>query len=361
MLRLGRLTIDVPFVQAALSGYSDVAMRRMSRRYGCQYALGGVVLDQTVLQGGKKRAQILNVADDDHPVGAQLMGALPEAFGPAAADLSDAGYDVIDINFGCPVRKVLGRCRGGFHLSQPPVALEIVRRVYDAVGDRRPVTVKMRRGMDDSPDSERHFFAILDGVFEIGASAVTVHGRSVAQRYVGPADWSFIARVKRHAGDGVILGSGDLYTAEDCMAMMRETGVDGVTIARGSIGQPWVFDECRALAAGLPWPDPPTVPGQGRIIREHFDECSAVYGPVIAPRLMRKFGIKYADHHPYRRSVRDAFCSASTPHDLRRILDEWYDSQVEWPPARRRNEPSQPGRSSPPTCAAAGVEDDVEP
>ncbi len=341
MLRLGTLDIKVPFVQAALSGYSDLAMRRMSRRYGGCYALGGVVLDQTVLNGGKKRRQILSVTPDDHPVGAQLMGALPDAFGPAAHDLAEAGYDVIDINFGCPVRKVLGRCRGGFHLTQPTVALEIVGRVCDAVGDRRPVTVKMRRGMDDSVESERNFFKILDGAFDLGVAAVTVHGRTVEQRYNGPSTWPFLQRVKRHVGEKVILGSGDLFTADSCVAMLHETGVDGVTIARGSIGNPWIFNECRALWSGQELPEPPSVVEQGRVIREHFEECAALYGADRASRLMLKFAVRYADHHPHRHDVRRAFVAVKTADAFYQTLDAWYDAAREWPAGRRRGAPSE--------------------
>jgi len=341
MLQIGNVKIETPFVQAALSGYSDLPMRRMSRRYGGCYALAGVVLDQAVLNGGKKRRAILDVAADDHPVGGQLMGALPESFGPAAFDLSEAGYDVIDINFGCPVRKVLGRCRGGFHLSQPEVALDIVRRVVDAVGGRRPVTVKMRRGMDHSPESELNFFRILDGAFELDVAAVTVHGRTVKQRYCGPSHWPFVERVKRHVGGRVILGSGDLFTSEDCVRMMNETGVDGVTIARGSIGCPWIFGECRVLHAGGALPEVLPVPEQGRVIREHFEECMNSFGPEVTPRLMRKFGIKYGEHHPHRYNVRDAFVAMSTVGDFHRVLDEWYSPSRAWPPGRRRGEPSE--------------------
>src|SRR6185295_7411426 len=110
-------------------------------------------------------------------------------------------------------------------------AREIVRRVYDAVARRVPVTVKMRRGMDDTEESERSFFAVLDAAFEIGVAAVTVHGRTVKQRYVGPSRWSFLERVKRYAGGRTVLGSGDLFSAEDCVRMLNETGVDGCSIA----------------------------------------------------------------------------------------------------------------------------------
>ncbi len=336
MLKLGNVELDVPFVQAALSGYSDLPMRRIARRHGAPYALTEVVLDKLVTQKGRTRRRILNVEPDDHPVGGQLMGANPDDFAPAAFAMAEAGYDVIDLNFGCPVRKVLGRCLGGFHLSQPNVALDIVKRVYDAVGDRRPITVKLRRGLDDSPESERNFFAILDGALAIGVTAVTVHGRTVRQRYVGPSDWRFLERVKRHVGERPVLGSGDLFSAPDCLRMLAETGVDGVTIARGCIGYPWIFSECRALYQGRLLPPPPSVPEQGRTIAAHFAESVAVHGPRRAARIMRKFGIKYAEHHPCSQEVRDAFVAISSVAEFEAVLTRWYRPDADWPPVQRR-------------------------
>ena len=336
MLRLGRIELDVPFVQAALSGYSDLPMRRIARAYGAPYTLNEVVLDKLVTQKGKTRRRVLRVEPDDHPVGGQLMGANPDDFGPAAHAMAEAGYDAIDINFGCPVRKVLGRCRGGFHLSQPAVALDIVRRVVDAVGRGCPVTVKMRRGIDDSAESERHFFTILDGVLAAGVAAVTVHGRTVRQRYIGPSNWHFLERVKRHVGVATLLGSGDLFSAEACLRMLRETGVDGVTIARGCIGNPWIFQECRALYAGQPLPPPSSVPEQGRVIAAHFAESVKVHGAPLAARVMRKFGIKYAEHHPRAAEVRAAFIAVSTPAEFDAVVSAWYRPDVAWPPVQRR-------------------------
>jgi len=337
MLTLGSIKLDVPFVQAALSGYSDLPMRRLARRYGVPYALNEVVLDKLVLQVGKKKRRILAVPEDDHPVGGQLMGADPDQFAPAATAMAEAGYDVIDINFGCPVRKVLGRCRGGFLLSEPATALDIVRRVHDAVGNKKPVTVKMRRGMDDSAESLRNFFEILDGAFSIGVSAVTVHGRTVRQRYVGPSHWAFLREVKQHVGDRIVFGSGDLFSAEACMRMMRETGVDGVTIARGCIGNPWIFEECRALWRGDALPPPPSIERQREAIAYHFTESLATHGERLAPRIMRKFGIKYSEHHPCALEVRNAFVGVKSIADFQVVLEEWYDISKDWPAVRRRD------------------------
>ncbi len=334
--RIGGVALDVPFVQAALSGYSDLPMRRLARKYGAPYTLNEVVLDKLVLQRSRKPKPYLRVAEDDHPVGGQLMGADPDEFAPAAFALAQAGYDVIDINFGCPVRKVLGRCRGGYLLSQPGIALDIVRRVFDAVGSSRPVTIKMRRGMDDGPESESNFFRILDGALEIGVSAVTVHGRTVQQRYVGPSRWSFLERVKRHVGDRTVFGSGDLFSADSCLRMIRQTGVDGVSIARGCIGNPWIFQECRALWAGGELPPPPTVVQQREAICAHWAEAVRFYGSQTAGKIMRKFGIKYAEHHPLAMQVRDAFIAVKTPQGFEHVLDIWYDPFVDWPPVQRR-------------------------
>ncbi len=164
-LSIGDVRIGFHVVQAALSGYSDWAMRVIARRLGAPYTLCEVLLDQFLITAGssKKNQRRLRVTDEEHPVGGQLMGANPDDFAPAARRLVAAGFDVIDINFGCPVKKVLGRCRGGFLLGQVDTALEIVSRVREAVPPHIPVTVKMRRGLDDSPQSRDNFYAIFDG------------------------------------------------------------------------------------------------------------------------------------------------------------------------------------------------------
>ena len=336
MLSIGPIRLDMPVAQAALSGYSDLAMRRVARLHGASYTLNEVVLDKLVLVRGKKQRFITRLPPDDHPVGGQLMGAEPAVLAQAAAVLVEAGYDCVDINFGCPVRKVLGRCRGGFLLSQPQTALEIIRCVIDAVAGRRPVTLKMRRGMDASAQSEHDFFTILDGAFNLGVAAVTVHARTVQQRYEGPSDWSFLTRVKRHAGDRVVLGSGDLFAAEDCIRMIHQTGVDGVTVARGCIGYPWIFEEIGALLAGKPRPEPPSVTRQGETIRQHYAWAVDLYGPKVACKVMRKFGIKYSELHPAHLAVRDAFIQVKTNQDWEAAMGQWYDPGRDWPPGQRR-------------------------
>jgi tRNA-dihydrouridine synthase B len=297
MLALGTVQLESPFVQAALSGYSDGPMRRLSRRYGCPYAINEVVLDKLVVLGGRAMRRSLAIAADDHPVGGQLMGSEPEQFAEAANILVETGYDVIDVNFGCPVKKVLGRCRGGYLLSAPDSAIHILRRVHDAVGGRVPVTVKMRRGMDDSAESERNFFRILDAAFEIGLSAV------------------------------------------DCVRMLRETGVDGVSVARGAIGNPWIFREAAAMWAGRPLPEPPTIAEQREALERHYALMLEAYGPLRAAPLLRKFGVRYCELHPHAADVKKAFLAVRNDSDWHAMLDRWYDPAGAWPAVVRRARP----------------------
>ena len=324
-LSIGPIELASPFVQAALSGYSDWPMRVIARRQGAPYTLCEVLLDKFLVEfkKSKKNRHLIRVGDEEHPVGGQLMGADPELFGPAAIKLVEAGFDVIDVNFGCPVKKVLGRCRGGFHLSQPETAIEIIARVREHVPPEIPVTVKMRRGIDDTPESRDNFYRIFDAAFDIGVAAITVHGRTVTQRYDGPSNWELLREIKSHAGSRTVLGSGDLFDAVACVEMMKFTGVDGVTVARGAIGNPWVFRQAEDLAAGKPVTYP-SLHEQRRVMAEHFQLALEHYGPVKACRHMRKFGIQYAQLHSSPLELRDQFIKVKSPEDWQVVLENWY-------------------------------------
>jgi tRNA-dihydrouridine synthase B len=328
-LRLGEMAIDFPVVQAPLSGYSDWPMRVIARRLGAPYAVCEVMLDQFIVNvtRGNKAKRFLRVTDDEHPCGAQLMGAVPEQFPPAALKLRQAGFDVIDLNFACPVKKVLGRCRGGYLLSRPDVALEIVDRVREALPPVVPLTIKMRRGLDDTPESLDWFWEIFDGSFARGVAAVTIHGRTVRQRYEGVSSREFLRDVKRRAGQRTVLGSGDVFTARDCLDLLRDTGLDGVAAARGAIGNPWIFKQARALAEGVVLP-PPSLWEQRDVIAEHYRLSERIYGPERCCRVMRKFGIKYARLHPQGLQVRDAFVAVAEPSHWQAVLARWYSEDL---------------------------------
>jgi len=321
-LKIGTLTIDLPVVLAALAGYTDISYRLVCRGLGAPYCATGAMLDTHLLHHGKLRQLLTQVHPQDHPLAGQLMGREPRVMAAAAAVLAAADYDVIDLNFACPVKKVLARGRGGYLMSHPDIALEIVRAVREAVPDK-PVTVKLRRSFRDADRTEDDFWEIARGAFEAGAAAICVHARSVEQKYQGRADWEFLTRVKRAFPDRTVIGSGDVLTAEDALRMIRETGVDGVSAARGAIGNPWFFRQARDVADGRP-PRRPTLADQRRLISRHYDLTSEIYGSRFSVKRMRNFAIHYSRLHPHPAQARKAAAAVATERAWREFLDAQY-------------------------------------
>ncbi|MCA8943341.1 MAG: tRNA-dihydrouridine synthase, partial [Planctomycetes bacterium] len=225
--------------------------------------------------------------------------------------------------FRCVRSRALGRRRGGYLLGDPAVALEIVDRVVDASRGEVPVTVKMRRGTDDSAAAEAQFFEILDGAFERGITGVTVHGRTVVQRYKGPSRQEFLAKVKRHVGERLVLGSGDLFSPFDVVGMLERTGIDGVTLARGCIGNPWLFGQVRDVLAGRE-PRPPSVGEQRNALELHKRCAFAHYGDKRGMPKLRTHAIKYAAVHPDATAVRDDFVKVRSEADFEAALAKHY-------------------------------------
>jgi len=340
-MNIGRLHFDVPFCQAGLAGYSDRAMRLVARRRGCPYAVTEALLDVIMLNGGEGLRKSIDINDEDHPVAGQIIGSEPDQMARAAVIMFKAGYDVIDLNFACPVKKIRNKARGGHMLQDVPRAVSIVKAVRDALPPDAITTVSMRRGFDDSPQSAERFFRILQAAWENGYSAVRVHGRTVEQKYVGRADWGFLKRLKELYPDRAILGSGDVFTAEDAVRMKRETGVDMVWIARGAIGNPWIFKHAATLLE-LPTANcqPPTVHEQRDALIEHFRLAMEIHGEQLAGRRMRKMGIKYARFHPQAAAVKEAFIQTGSLREWTAVLERWYsaDGPGTWPDPRAADE-----------------------
>lgn len=323
---VGGVPLASPFTLAALSGYSDLAMRMVCRSLGACLTRHEVVLDQFILDEGRGPKSGMHLDPTDRPIACQLMGNDAEQMGLAAERMAGFGYDLVDINFGCPVKKVLGRCRGGFLLSDPDTAIDMVRQVVQRV--QVPVTVKMRRGLDDSDESRDRFWTILAAAVDLGIAGVAIHGRTVRQRYEGYATWDMIGEAKDRFPHLAVFGSGDLFTAEDCLRMLADTGCDGVTIARGAIENPWVFRDALALWHGQPKPAPPTLEEQAELFDWQYRITVQQYGLERGTRQMRKFGIKRAKLHPDPEAVHRAFVSLSSHEDWQRVRRELYSSEA---------------------------------
>ena len=318
---IGPLRIDLPLVLAPLAGYSDQPFRMLCRSLGAGYCATEMLLDKSLLLNAKLRVRLVQLCDDDHPLAGQLHGNQPHEMAAAAVELQKMGLDVIDLNFACPVRKALARRRGGHLMRDPELAVAIIAAVIKAVD--LPVTVKLRKAFAADDAECDTMWRILDGAFDAGAAAACVHGRSVEAKYTGPADWELLAEVKRRYPDRVIIGSGDVRSAAAAVEMLQTTGVDGALAARGALGNPWIFRQFRDLLDGQE-PYQPHLTEQAQVMRRHFDHAVAVYGPKKGPRIMRKFGIRYARMHPHPKAVRMAFVAVTNPDQWHRVLDEHY-------------------------------------
>lgn len=354
---------DAPFFQAGLAGYSDAAMRIVARRQGCPLCVTEALLDRTLIAGGRgfAKADLGDLADnvpggsDDHPLVGQIMGSDPDEMAAAAVKMVEQGrrpnfeyrrlaqrglaaapdgkvvepdemtpgFASIDVNLACPVKKISKKSRGGHWLREPDGAIDILRAVRDAVPKGQVTSVKLRRGFDDSPEAEANFYRILDAAFEMGYGFITVHGRTVEQKYVGPSRWTFLRELVKARPDCLIFGSGDVWGVDEIFKMLAFTGVQAVSVARGCIGNPWVFRQARQMLAGEPATQP-TIAEQREVLKTHFELSTSVNGEGRAGPMMRKFGIKFAQHHPEAFAVKAGFCQVSSQEEWEAVIDRHY-------------------------------------
>ena len=333
-----------PFFQAGLAGYSDGAMRLVARDHGCPYCITEALLDLTLINGGKGRRKEdpdliatecgMGEIDenrafglDDHPLAGQVMGTKPETMAKGAAILVAMGYDVIDVNLACPVKKIRKQHRGGHFLAFPAEAIEVLRAVRDAVPAEIPCTVKMRRAFDDTDEHAANFERIFDAAYELGYAWATVHCRTVKQKYLGPGRWSFLRDLVERRPDRVILGSGDIWSVQDIFAMLAGCGVHAVSVARGCIGNPWIFRQAHQLMNGET-PTEPSLEEQTEVLLRHHHLSTVIHGDARASRMMRKFGIKFSAHHPEPDCVKAEFIRCSSSADWIAVLQRHYKSSI---------------------------------
>src|SRR5512143_837139 len=315
-LRIGPVAVDFPVGLGALAGYSDLPYRLLCRSLGAPYCYTEAMLDRQVLLEGRLRKRLVRLDPADHPVAGQIMGIEPETMADAARALDRLGFDVVDLNFACPVRKVVAHKRGGALMNDPERALATVRAVIAAVPSR-PVTLKLRRAFKTGDASSETFWRIARGAFEAGVAAIAVHARSVEQKYTGRADWDFLAAVKRAFPDRTVLGSGD------ALRLLAETGVDGALAARGAIGNPWFFEQCRDLLAGRP-PRQPELAEQREAIYRHYRLACEAYDPRRGLKILRHFSLQYAKMHPRRTDLRNALVGVRTEDEWKSVIDAFY-------------------------------------
>ena len=281
-------TLNNPFVLAPLAGVTDSAFRRICFEHGAAMAFTEMVSAKGLYYRNANTEDLLAIHPDEGPVGIQLFGSEPMMLQFAAEKLKERPNVCIDLNMGCPVPKVVKNGEGSFLLTQPALAAQLVRETVKAAG--KPVTVKMRIGFDETHPVDPVAFAVQ--MQEAGASAIAVHGRTREQYYSGKADWSAIRRIKE-AVDIPVAGNGDIFSAQDALRMLDETGCDAVMIARSALGNPWIFAECEAAWNGRPVPKRPEMDEIIETVKMHALRLLETKPEYRAVREMRKHAAWY--------------------------------------------------------------------
>ncbi len=304
-----------------MAACTDLPFRLIAREKGLGFSFLEMVSAQALSRRNAKTFELLKSAPADRPLGAQLLGCEPGVMAESARIIEDMGFDLLDLNLGCPVRKVVTNGEGAALLKDPRRAAEVFRAVKGATR-RIPVTVKMRKGFED--ESGREAVEIARAAEGEGLCAVTVHGRTQKQGYSGRADYSAIGRVKTAVSIPVI-GNGDVLSAEDARRMRRESGCDGVMIGRGGLGNPWIY---RALDAALEGSDEaiPLPSPQERLetMLKHLDLEVEHLGPRQACLNMRRITVWYTAGLPECKPFRAEVCRTENTERIRGlILDFW--------------------------------------
>ncbi|NLW58778.1 MAG: tRNA dihydrouridine synthase DusB [Firmicutes bacterium] len=316
-MQIGGLKLANPVVTAPMAGVTDLPFRLLLKEQGCGLVCGEMVSAQALVYGNRNTLKLLMSDPRERPVSIQLFGADPEIMARAAGILATYPVDLIDINMGCPVPKVVKNGEGAALLKDLPRAARIVRAVVAEVDC--PVTVKMRRGWAPGEEVAPELAALCA---DAGAAAIAVHGRFRDQFYSGQAEWGVIKRVKA-AVDIPVIGNGDIFSAADALRMRAETGCDGVMLGRGILGNPWLVRETVAALTGVPVPPPPTVAERFALIRRHLAAQIAFCGEERGVKEMRKHLAWYLKGFPGAARARQRINEATDQAELRALLDAY--------------------------------------
>ena len=318
-LAIGPVVVDPPVLQAPMAGYTNFAYRQVVRECGGAGLLATEMIaarsaSWMETHRGEHPDRLWGVREEPRPLAVQMWDNDPDNLAQVGRRLAkDFCVSVVDLNFGCPVRQVTEKAHSGSWLLRDPDRVgTIVRRVVEAC-DGVPVTAKIRLGCADTC---RTAIEVAQRIEEAGASCLTVHGRVASQFFTGRADWEAIAEVKRSVSRMPVVGNGDIDSAETAVARLRESGVDGVMIAREALARPWIFAQVAALLRGEPMPPDPTLDEQRELVLHHYDLVCQRFGVERGTLLMRKFACAYAQGLPGARDFRGKVSRVTTREEF---------------------------------------------
>lgn len=315
-LRIGNVTFDNNLILAPMAGVTDLPFRFLCREQGCGLSVTEMVSAKAILYKNKNTNELLSVSDQEGPVSVQLFGSDPDIMANMAAAIESRPFALIDVNMGCPVPKIVNNGEGSALMKDIKLAEKILTAMVKAV--KKPVTVKFRKGFTENDCNAVEFARMAESS---GVAAIAVHGRTREQYYSGTADWDIIRQVKEAVSIPVI-GNGDVFEPEDAKALIDQTGCDGVMIARGAKGNPWIFSRTLHYLETGELLQPPTPAEISEMILRHGAMQAEHKGETVAMREMRKHMAWYTGGLPHSAKLRNDINQVETMEELRRFVRE---------------------------------------
>ena len=315
-LTIGNVELTNPYILAPMAGVTDLPFRLLCREQGAGLLCMEMVSAKAIQYNNKNTKALLEIHPEEPPVSLQLFGSDPEVISEIAKQIEELPFSILDINMGCPVPKIVRNGEGSALMKQPKLVYEIVSKTVKAI--KKPVTVKIRKGFDDSCINAVEIAKIIE---DAGASAVAVHGRTREQYYSGKADWDIIRQVKEAVSIPVI-GNGDVVSGASAIAMQKETGCDGVMIGRGAQGNPWIFSELLAYDRTGEMPARPTMEEIKEMIYRHARLQVKYKGEYLGIREMRKHVSWYTSGLPNSAKLRGEINAVESLVELEKLLEE---------------------------------------
>ena len=319
MVRIGSVELgEFPLLLAPMEDVSDPPFRTLCKKHGADMMYTEFISSEGLIRDAVKSRQKLDIYEKERPVGIQIFGSEIDSMRRAAEITAASGPDVLDINYGCPVKKVACKGAGAGILQDIPKMVSMTKEIVEAVD--LPVTVKTRLGWDDN---SKYIVEVAERLQDVGIKAISIHGRTRAQMYKGEADWSLIRAVKENPNMHIpVFGNGDIDTPEKALAYRKEYGVDGIMIGRGSIGNPWIFDEIKHyFATGEHLPSP-TVSDRVEAARAHLVHSLEWKGERLGVVEMRRHYANYFRGLPHFKQHRLVLVTEENPAALHAELDK---------------------------------------
>ena len=313
-LKIGNVELENPYVLAPMAGVTDLPFRLLCREQGAGLLCMEMVSAKAIQYNNKNTKALLEIHPEERPVSLQLFGSDPDVISEIAKQIEELPFAILDINMGCPVPKIVRNGEGSALMKNPKLVHEIVSKTAKAI--QKPVTVKIRKGFDDTCINAVEIAKIIE---DAGAAAVAVHGRTREQYYSGKADWDIIRQVKESVSIPVI-GNGDVTSGESALAMMRETGCDGVMIGRGSQGNPWIFSELLEYEKTGVMPERPGREEIKNMILRHARLQLDYKGEYLGIREMRKHVAWYTTGMPNSAKLRNEINAVESYEQLENLL-----------------------------------------